>query len=138
MENCIFCKIVKGEIPSYKVYEDENILAFLDIAPINPGHVLVIPKEHYQNIEEIGEENLCSVIAGVKKIGLKMKEGFGAAGYNVVVNNDPVAGQLIPHLHFHIIPRKEGDDLKPWPQNKLDDSDAKDIIKKLKLWTIKQ
>ena len=138
MENCIFCKIVKGEIPSYKVYEDESILAFLDIAPINPGHVLVIPKEHYQNIEEITEESLCSAIAVVKKIGLKIKEGIGAAGYNVVVNNDPIAGQLIPHLHFHIIPRKEGDGLKPWPQSKLDDSDAKEILNKLKLWTIKQ
>lgn len=132
MNDCIFCKIIQGEIPSYKVYEDENVLAFLDIAPTNPGHVLVIPKEHYQNIEEATDEALNSLMAVVKKIGLKIKNNLGAPGYNVCVNNDPVAGQIIPHLHFHIVPRNNDDGLKPWPQKKYEAGEADNIQEKIK------
>lgn len=132
MDDCIFCKIVKGEIPSYKVYEDKNILAFLDIAPVSSGHVLVIPKKHFQNIEEISADELCFIAAAVKSIGLKIKNNLGVAGYNVCVNNDPVAGQLIPHLHFHIIPRNNEDDLKPWPQKRYEEGEAEKVLKKIK------
>ncbi|MEI6597253.1 MAG: HIT family protein, partial [bacterium] len=105
MENCIFCKIITGEIPSYKVYEDEQILAFLDINPVNHGHTLVVPKKHFVNIEETDEQVLYLIIKIVKKIGASLKKNLGVAGYNVLENNDPVAGQIVPHLHFHIIPR---------------------------------
>ena len=115
---CIFCKIVAGEIPSYKVYEDKQTLAFLDVAPVSPGHTLVITKKHYANLEEIPEDELEALIRAVKKIGQAIKEGLAAAGYNAQINNDPVAGRVISHIHFHIIPRSENDGLKLWPQSK--------------------
>jgi histidine triad (HIT) family protein len=131
--DCIFCKIVKGEIASYKVYEDDKTLAFLDIAPTSAGHVLVISKDHYQNMEEIPESDLGNLIKVVKKIGGNLKEKLNVSGYNVVVNNDPVAGQLIPHLHFHIIPRRQGDGLNPWPQEKYGEGEAEEILNSIKI-----
>lgn len=130
--DCLFCKIVSGEIPIYKVYEDENILAFLDIAPVNYGHTLVIPKNHFSNFEDISDEELRRLIIGVKKVGKAIKDGLGAAGYNIQVNNDPIAGQIINHIHFHVIPRKEGDGLKLWPQSKYEELEAEETLKKLK------
>ena len=130
---CIFCKIVAGEIPSYKIYEDEQVLAFLDIAPVNPGHTLVVPKKHYANLEEAPEEVLCALMKAIKKIGVQMKSGLGVAGYNIMENNDQVAGQIIPHLHFHIIPRKSGDGLELWPQGKYAEGEAEKTVEKLKM-----
>ena len=129
---CIFCEIIKGNIPSNKIYEDDNVYAFLDIMPISYGHTLVIPKEHYANIEDIPEEDLCSLIKGVKKVGAALKNGIGVVGYNVVVNNDPVSGQIIPHIHFHLIPRERKDGLQAWPQNKYKEGDAEAIAEKLR------
>ncbi|MFH1667736.1 MAG: HIT family protein [Candidatus Komeilibacteria bacterium] len=128
---CLFCKIKQGEIPCHQVYENDDILAFLDIAPCNPGHTLVIPKEHYINIEEVPEELLGKVIIGVKKVGAMIKNKLGVEGYTVQVNNDPVAGQVIPHLHFHIIPRHKNDGHKLWRQGKYLAGEAEEIIKKL-------
>jgi histidine triad (HIT) family protein len=124
MEECIFCKIVKGEIPSNKVYEDDDILAFLDIAPVNPGHTLVIPKTHYKNLEEIPKDLLANLILVVKKVGLGIKKGIPSEGYNIGLNNDPASGQVVPHLHFHIIPRKTDDGLRLWPQKDYSDGEA--------------
>ena len=129
--DCIFCKIIAGEIPSFKVYEDENVLAFLDIAPVNPGHTLIVPKKHYANMEEIGEEELGSLIVAVKRVGKAIKDGLGAAGYNISENNDPIAGQIVPHLHFHIIPRRQGDGLRLWPQGKYGEGEAEEIVKRI-------
>jgi histidine triad (HIT) family protein len=128
MENCIFCKIANGEIPSYKVYEDDKALAFLDIAPVSPGHTLIIPKKHFQNMESIPDDELIHSIKVVKKIGQVIKKKLNAPGYNISVNNDPIAGQIVPHLHFHVIPRKEGDGLKLWPQEKIDPKKAMEIL----------
>ncbi len=128
---CIFCQIVKGEIPSYKVYEDDKVLAFLDIKPVNPGHVLVITKEHYPNIEETPIAELSAVISAVKTIGRLLKDRLAVAGYNVTENNDPVAGQEIPHLHFHVIPRQAGDGNKPWLQAEYGPGEAEAVLKKL-------
>jgi len=130
---CIFCKIIAGEIPCYKVYEDDDVLAFLDIAPMNYGHVLVLPKKHFANFEEIPEQELYAVIKVVKKIGKAIKQGLGAPGYNVQVNNDPVAGQIIPHIHFHVIPRNEGDGLKLWPQGKYGNGEAEEVLEKVRI-----
>ncbi len=132
MDDCLFCKIINGEIPSYKVYEDNDILAFLDIAPISYGHTLVVPKKHYCNFEEIPKEDLCQIIKAVKKIGKAFKYGLDLKGYNIQVNNGPVAGQVIPHLHFHLIPRKSDDGLKLWPQGKYSDGKAEEVLKKIK------
>jgi len=131
--DCIFCKIIAGEIPSFKVYEDENTLAFLDIAPVNPGHTLIVPKKHYINMEEIPEDQLCQLAAVIKKIGKAVKDGLGAEGYNVTENNDPISGQIVPHLHFHVIPRRQGDGLRLWPQGKYGEGEAEEILKKLSI-----
>ncbi len=129
---CIFCQIIEGKLPSHKVYEDDKVLAFLDIYPITPGHVLVIPKKHYQNLEEIPDDELAHLMSIVKKIGLMMKENLGVIGYNVCENNDPIAGQAIPHLHFHVVPRTEGDGLHSWPQNGYEVGEAEDMLVKIK------
>ncbi len=131
MSDCIFCKIIKGEIPSHKVYEDEHTLAFLDIMPVAPGHILVISKRHFANIEEADEETLCNITKTIKKIGKALKNNLKVEGYNVNENNDPAAGQIIPHLHFHIIPRKKGDGLKLWPQGKYKKGEAEKIAKQI-------
>lgn len=128
---CIFCKIIAGEIPCHKVYEDGQVLAFLDIKPLNPGHTLVVPKKHYENLEEINEEELTALILAIKKIGSLVKEKLGVAGYNVSENNGEVAGQEVPHLHFHIIPRHGGDGLSPWTRKEYKEGEAQEIIKKL-------
>ncbi len=129
---CVFCQIIKGDIPSHKVYEDDDVYAFLDIAPVSYGHTLVVPKEHYANMEAIPEEDLCKLIAGVKKVGRAIKGGLGVAGYNILENNDPVSEQIIPHIHFHIIPRKRGDGLNIWPQGKYEDGAAEETAEKIK------
>jgi len=130
--DCVFCKIVAGEIPGAKVYETDEVLAFLDINPVHPGHTLVIPKKHYANIEEAPAEVLSQVISAVKKVGLALKIGLNYQGYNVTENNDPVAGQLIAHLHFHVIPRFEGDGLKLWPQRQYSAGELEATAEKLK------
>lgn len=133
MEDCIFCKIVKGELPSYKVYEDDDTLAFLDIKPTAQGHTLVVPKKHYANLEEISEEDLQKVILTVKKIGKALKEGLQAESYNVCENNDKAAGQIIPHIHFHLIPRYKADTLDQWPQSDYPEGRAQEILEKIKI-----
>ena len=131
MNNCIFCKIINNEIPSYKVYEDENTLAFLDINPVNLGHTLVVPKKHMANIEVASEEVLSQLINTVKKVGQSLKNNLGATGYNVLENNDLIAGQLIPHLHFHLIPRLSNDGLTLWPQKKYQAGEAEEVLRKI-------
>lgn len=131
--NCVFCKIIAGEISSFKVYEDKNTLAFLDINPVNPGHTLVVPKKHFANFEEADEKTLCQIVKIVKKIGLTLKKNLAAPGYNVAVNNDPIAGQIVPHLHFHVIPRLPGDNLRLWPQRQYQASQAEEVLNKIKI-----
>jgi len=131
--DCIFCKIISGEIPSYKVYEDEFTLAILDINPLNPGHVLVLPKKHVVNIEAADETTLCQIVRIVKKAGESLKKNLNAPGYNVLVNNDPVAGQVVPHLHFHVAPRTLDDGLKLWPQKKYKPGEAEAVLNKIKI-----
>lgn len=133
MDNCIFCKIIEGKIPSYKVYEDDDILAILDIGPVNYGHTLVLPKEHFATIEEIPENLLYKVISTVKLVGKAIKDKLGAEGYNVMVNNDPIAGQIIPHLHFHVIPRAENDGLELWPGGKYGDGEIEEAMDKMRI-----
>lgn len=128
---CIFCKIVAGELPSYKIYEDDKTLAFLDIKPVSFGHTLVITKKHYANLEEINEEDLTALALAIKKVGALIKEKLEVPGYNVNENNDPVAGQDIPHIHFHIIPRREADQLHFWPKIEYARGDLEAITKKL-------
>ena len=115
-EDCVFCKIVAGEIPATKIYEDEVILAFLDIGPISDGHALVISKQHVEKLHECPAELLGQVGSYLGKIAKAVASGMNSEGYNVLCNNGRAAGQLVDHLHFHIIPRNAGDGVfRRWP-----------------------
>lgn len=114
MNDCIFCKIVAGEIPAAKIYEDEYASAFLDANPNNHGHTLVVPKTHAKNILDVPEDALVRMMPALKKVSKAVFEGMGAAGLNITMNNERPAGQVVFHLHIHIIPRFEGDGLKVW------------------------
>lgn len=131
MDVCIFCRIVAGELSAYKIYEDDQVLAFLDIKPVSAGHTLVIPKKHHQSMEDISMNDLSSLFMVIKKVGLLLKQGLGIEGYNIIENNDAVAGQVVPHLHFHLIPRAAGDGLTTWPQREYQIGEAEEIIKKI-------
>ena len=106
---CIFCKIVRGEIPSVKIYEDENIFAFMDIAPANPGHAMVIPKGHFETLVDIPDDLANDMTLLTKKIARAAMSALAAEGFNIAMNNKQVAGQVVPHAHIHIIPRFKGD-----------------------------
>ena len=127
MPDCIFCKIIKGEIPSHKVYEDKKVFAFLDINPVNIGHVLVVPKNHSLDLSEMTDQDIKDVFLAAKKIADAVMKGTGAAGFNLGMNNKKAAGQLVMHSHLHIIPRFEGDGLKHWPGKKYAESEAERI-----------
>ena len=118
MEECLFCKIVKGELPSSKLYEDEDTLAFLDLFPVNKGHSLVIPKEHYETIFDVPANILAKVSSVMKNVADAVKKGVNADGVYIAQSNGKDAGQVIPHIHFHVIPRFKGDRLKLWPHGK--------------------
>ena len=112
MNDCIFCKIANGEIPSQKVYENEDVFAFLDIKPFTEGHTLVIPKKHYENIFDVPEEVLKKIISASKEISLILKEKLGAEGINLANSNGEIAGQEVSHFHMHLIPRYSKDEFK--------------------------
>ena len=107
--NCIFCAIAAGEIPSFKVYEDDLVLAYLDINPFSKGHTLVIPKAHTEGLLDTPDETLATIIARVKKVAAHLKQALPCDGFNIVQNNGEVAGQTVKHVHFHIVPRYQGD-----------------------------
>lgn len=115
MEDCIFCKIVRGEIPSHKVYEDEHALAFLDSKPTTPGHTLVIPKKHFANIFDIDDETLAQTMRAVRLVAPAVRDAMFAHGVHVNSNHGAAAGQLVFHLHFHIVPRHERSEFAFWP-----------------------
>lgn len=108
-DDCIFCKIVDGEVPSYKVYEDEEVVAFLDAEPVSKGHTLVIPKEHVDDIH--GAEKMEYMWKPLVKVSNAVKEAFDAEGVNIAQNNGSKAGQEVFHLHFHVTPIYEGNEL---------------------------
>ena len=113
MSECIFCQIVSGQIPSSKVYEDEEVLAFLDITQVTKGHTLVIPKKHYRNMLEMDAEAASSLFARVPKIAKQLQDKLGASGVNIINNNEEAAGQTVFHTHVHLLPRfDESDGLK--------------------------
>lgn len=131
--DCIFCKIIKGEIPSYKIYEDEKTYAFLDIACDSYGHTLVIPKKHCVNVLDCDDEYLKATIASVKKVADHFVNDCGFDGVNIINASGESAQQTVFHLHFHIIPRKKDDGLDTWALKDKYDLDLKDIHDKLKM-----
>jgi len=108
-EDCLFCKIISGEIPSYRVYEDEAVYAFIDINPASEGHTLVAPKKHFNSFTDLGAEDVAALFEAARKVTLALEKAFSANGMNIGVNNGEVAGQEVPHVHVHVIPRKKGD-----------------------------
>ncbi|HFI0403200.1 TPA: HIT family protein [Streptococcus suis] len=110
MSDCIFCKIVAGEIPASKVYEDDQVLAFLDITQVTKGHTLVIPKKHYRNVLDMDAEVAGKIFSVVPALARQLKEKLGASGLNIVNNNEEVAGQTVFHTHIHLLPRFDKND----------------------------
>lgn len=106
--NCVFCAIAAGEIPSFKVWEDGEFLAYLDINPFSRGHTLVIPKAHYANLAETPEDVLARLAVAVKKTAAKVTGALGIGDFNILQNNGEAAGQTVRHIHFHIVPRIPG------------------------------
>lgn len=116
MADCIFCKIVRGEIPCAKLYEDDQVLSFLDINPVTAGHALVLPKQHFATFFDLPAAELQACMTTAQKVSQAVYRAMGATGLNVLQNNFRSAGQLIDHVHFHLIPRFEGDGfMTSWP-----------------------
>ncbi|MEW4355194.1 HIT family protein [Streptococcus pneumoniae] len=113
MTNCIFCKIIAGEIPACKVYEDEEVLAFLDISQVTTGHTLIVPKQHARNLLEMTGDETSRLFAKVPELAGKIMKATGAKGMNIIANSEEIAGQTVFHTHIHLAPRYgEDDDLK--------------------------
>ena len=112
MNDCIFCKIVRVDIPCHKVYEDDDVLAFLDISQTTKGHTLVISKEHFRNLLYVPKDILAKVMGAAQKIAQAQVASLGAKGVNIINNTNEVAGQTVMHFHLHVIPRYEGDNVK--------------------------
>ena len=108
-ENCLFCKIIAGKIPSNKIYEDDAVFAFLDVYPASEGHTLVVPKKHFSNFTDMDAESVASLFEVARKITAAVEKTTSAEGSNIGINNGEAAGQEIPHVHVHVIPRKKGD-----------------------------
>jgi len=131
--DCVFCKIVNGEIPCYKIWEDEDVLVILPLEPVKEGHCLVIPKKHSENIFNTDEEILGKINVACKKVGEMLKEKLGAEGVNVLNASGEVAQQSVFHLHYHVIPRNKDDGLDLWFHGKSDiKNNPEDILSKLK------
>ncbi len=133
VEDCLFCKIIRGEVPSYTLYEDEDVKVFLDIFPVSKGHSLVIPKKHYEQILDVPKEEMI-FLKNLPMISKKLKEVTGASGLNIFQSNGKDAGQVIGHVHFHLIPRFQDDGVMKLPeQSKLDTTVAIDLMEKFKI-----
>ena len=135
-ENCIFCKIAAGEIPSATIYEDADFRVILDIEPASKGHALILPKEHYANLYELPEELASKVLVVAKKVVTAMTEVLGCDGYNVLQNNGEVAGQTIFHFHLHLIPRyADGDNTNLLKCNpgEIGEAELKELKEQMKL-----
>lgn len=131
MLSCLFCKIIANELPSTKVYEDGEVLGFLDIKPVNPGHTLVIPKKHFENIHDMPDALVGKVAVAAKKIAdaiLKM----GAEGVNIGMNNGEAAGQIVFHAHVHVMPRYGKDSFSLWVGKEYDGNERGEVAEKIR------
>jgi len=131
-KDCLFCKIVKGEIPCSKVHEDNEFLAFLDIAPVNPGHTLIVPKMHCKNLLDFPKAEETDLVEFIKKVAGAVMKATKAEGFNLGMNNGRASGQLVDHAHFHIIPRFSDDGFRHWPHSKYKEGEMEEVQKKIK------
>jgi len=126
--DCLFCKIAAGSVPSARIAESPQALAFLDVGPIATGHALVIPRDHYEALMDMPEDRLAAVYCLAARVAAALTRALGADGVNVLQNNGRCAGQVVRHVHVHVIPRSEGDGIDwPWPATKAD-ADALDAL----------
>jgi len=131
-QDCIFCKIVASEDTKTVLYEDGLVIAFLDIAPVNPGHTLVVPKKHFDNILETPDEYITALLSATKKIAPAIRGATGAEGFNLSFNTGEVAGQTVFHTHLHITPRHKDDGFKLWPQKSYKEGEAEKLAEEVK------
>ncbi len=132
MTDCLFCKIIAGDLPCHRVYLDENVLAFLDIGPVSSGHVLVIPNHHYETLSDLPDELSAAIGSVLPRLCRAVIESVGAKGLNVLQNNGACAGQVVNHAHFHLIPRIEDDGLGfRWRAGKYDNGEAERLCGKI-------
>lgn len=132
MDNCIFCKIANGEIPSNTLYEDEDFRVILDIEPATKGHALILPKKHFANLYEIDDERASKVLIVAKQMAARMQKALNCGGLNVVQNNGTLAGQTVFHFHMHLVPRYENDDAGlDMPNKKAADYDLKEVAARI-------
>lgn len=132
MDQCIFCKIISGELPSSRVYEDEHMVAFLDIYPIAPGHTLLVPKIHCNGFLDCTPEALSAMTLAAQKVARAVVAATGASACNIGINNGKAAGQIVFHLHMHIIPRREDDGLRPWGHGEYREGEMAAIAEKIR------
>lgn len=131
--NCIFCKIIAGQIPCTKIYEDDQILAFLDVHPVSEGHTLVVLKEHTSRVDSTEPLAMARIGEVLPKLTASIQDAMGADGYNVLCNNGVSAGQVVEHMHLHVIPRKANDGVfKQWPSFQYPDGRAAVIAEKIR------
>ncbi|CUA68958.1 Hit family protein 1 [Rhizoctonia solani] len=132
LASCIFCKIIKGEIPSKKILETPHSFAFLDVGPLSKGHSLIIPKHHGEKLHDIPDEYLADVMPVAKKVAI----ATGATDYNILQNNGKIAHQVVPHVHFHVIPKPSESDTEGlvigWPTKPADQNDLQKLLDEMK------
>jgi histidine triad (HIT) family protein len=130
-KDCLFCKIVRGEIPSLKICEDHDFLAFMDIKPVNPGHALVVPKKHCSNILDFPRAEEADFVEFVKKVAKAVTKATKADGFNLGMNNGAAAGQVVFHAHLHVIPRYNTDGFHNWPHKDYKPGEMEAVHKKI-------
>ena len=133
MQDCVFCKIVSGDIPSRKIFEDEQTLAFMDVAGDVDGHIVVIPKMHCKSILDCDPDTLNAVVRTVQTVSVHLTENCGYDGVNLLNASDESAGQSVPHFHIHVIPRKNNDGIDAWPKFDGAKKDIQEIYEQVKL-----
>ena len=132
MDNCVFCKIVSGDIPSTVVYEDEEFKAIMDISPASRGHVIILTKNHFENLFELEDRCGSKLLPVARKIATAMKDELGCDGINFLQNNGKAAGQTVFHIHFHLIPRYKDDKVNiSWTNNQYKDGEAAEIAERI-------
>ncbi len=132
MNDCIFCKIIAGKIPAAKVFENQHAVAFLDIKPVNPGHTLVIPKQHFENFLHQDQSTVQELAVAVQKVAKAVIQATGAEGFNLGLNNGAAAGQIVPHVHFHVMPRKVSDGYELWKGREYRPGQMDEMAKKIR------
>jgi histidine triad (HIT) family protein len=131
-EDCIFCGIVAGEVPSYTLYEDDEVVSFLDVNPASDGHALVVPKGHDERLAEMDDAAVAATFTTARDVAAALEDALAPPGYNVVQNNGAAAGQEVDHAHVHVIPRTPGDDVAfGWQPGDLDEERAEELVERV-------